>query len=360
MNRNEHTNNRRFIRAALRQPTDTVPVWIMRQAGRYLPEYRAVRKRAGSFLSLCKTPELACEVTLQPVTRFPLDAAIIFSDILIVPEAVGMELHFKENHGPSFPQPLRSKKDITSLHAPDIGQLNYLMEAINMVQRELNGRVPLIGFAGSPWTLASYMVEGGGGSFRNIKRLMLDHPDLLLRLLDLLADAVADCLNAQIDAGVDCVMVFDSWGGVLNTTHYRNYSLAPLRKVAKRLTDKRPGEKDNEKVIPSILFTRGGGCWLEDMADSGYDVLGLDWLCDLGEARQRVGDRVALQGNLDPAALYAKPAALREEVRRIINSYGANAGHIFNLGHGIEPQTDPEQVAVLVDTVHEAGKAASG
>ena len=323
----------------------------MRQAGRYLPEYRAVRKRAKGFLNLCKTPELACEVTLQPVQRYGLDAAIIFSDIPIVPEAMGMELRFVENHGPLFPTPVNQEADIQNLRAVDESHFDFVAQAIAMVTGELGADTPVIGFAGSPWTLATYMTAGKGSSFQCIKAMMRDRPELLSSLLERLADAVVACLRAQIQAGARCVMLFDSWGGVLNGEHYRRFSLAPLRQIAQKLQREHEGQ-----IIPRILFTRGGDAWLEDMAeDNHYDALGIDWRCDIGEARRRVGDRVALQGNLDPAALFASPQSLRREVQEIIERYGGGTGHVFNLGHGIEPQTDPDQVAVLVDAVREFG-----
>lgn len=346
----------RLIKALLRRPCDTTPVWIMRQAGRYLPEYREVRKRAGGFLNLCKTPELACEVSLQPVRRFGMDAAIIFSDILVVPEAMGMELRFLENHGPQFPDPLQDEAAVQKLQAVDESAFDFVAEAIKLTAGELGTTTPVIGFAGSPWTLATYMVEGGGGGdFRRVKTMLRDRPELLSELLDRLSDAIAECLNAQIKAGARCAMLFDSWGGVLSGEHYLQFSLAPLKRIAQKL---RAAHGDD---TPLILFTRGGGLWLEDMADAGYDALGLDWTCDIGDARRRVGDRVALQGNLDPTALYASSEAVRREVRAVLESYAGGAssvtGHVFNLGHGITPQTDPDRVTALVDAVREFGAA---
>lgn len=341
----------RLIKALLRQPCDTTPVWIMRQAGRYLPEYRAVREHVRGFLNLCKTPELACEVTMQPVRRFDLDAAIIFSDILIVPEAMGMDLRFVENHGPQFPEPLRDDADIKNLRPVDESSFDFLSRAVALTVNSLKPSKPLIGFAGSPWTLATYMIEGRGGRFRRIKTMMRDRPEWLADLLERLSGAVVECLRVQLNAGARCAMLFDSWGGILGGAHYRQFSLAPLKRIAKTLRETHDA--------PLILFTRGGGLWLEDMADAGYDALGLDWMCDIADARRRVGERVALQGNLDPAALFASPEALRREVRAIIENYGPGTGHVFNLGHGIEPQTDPDQVAALIDAVREFGGIAA-
>lgn len=320
----------------------------MRQAGRYLPEYRRVRARAGSFMALCKTPELACEVTLQPLRRFRLDAAILFSDILTIPDAMGLGLHFVEGEGPSFEQPLRSAEDVARLPIPDPEQdLAYVLDAIRLIKRELSGRVPLIGFAGSPWTLACYMVEGGASrDFRQIKRWLFLAPDLLHHLLEKLTRAVADHLNAQIAAGVDVVMLFDTWGGILPTWAYHQFALTSAAQVVQKL-------KRGHRPVPTILFTKGGGLWLEGMVASGFDALGLDWVCDIGEARRRVGDRVALQGNLDPAALYASPEAIRQEVHRILASYGYGNGHVFNLGHGIAPDVPIENVEAMVEAIHE-------
>ncbi len=346
--------NDRLLRALLRQGVDRTPVWIMRQAGRYLPEYRATRARAGSFLELCQTPELACEVTLQPVRRFPLDAAILFSDILTVPHAMGLELHFAEGEGPRFARPVRDRADVTALRLPDPERdLGYVMDTVRLVRRELEGRVPLIGFAGSPWTLATYMVEGGGSrEYAHIKSLLYGDPETLQRLLDLLVEAVAAYLDAQSAAGAQALMLFDTWGGVLTPEAYRRWSLEPMARVVERLVREREGRR-----VPVILFTKGGGGWLEAMAEAalgaGADALGVDWTVDLGEARRRVGDRLALQGNLDPGALYAPPERLREEVGKVLHAYGPGSGHVFNLGHGIHPQVDPEQVRVLVEAVHE-------
>lgn len=342
--------NDRFLRALLRQPVDVTPVWMMRQAGRYLPEYRAVRERAGSFMQLCTTPELACEVTLQPIQRFPLDAAILFSDILTIPDAMGLGLSFNEGEGPRFERPLRSAADIDALPIPDPeDELRYVMDAIRLIRSELDGRVPLIGFSGSPWTLATYMVEGGGSrDFVRIKTLLYDQPALLHRLLDKLARVVASYLNAQIAAGAQVVMLFDTWGGALSDAAYRKFSLHYLAQVVAGLT-----RESAQRKVPVILFTKGGGQWLEAIAATGCDAVGVDWTTDLGAARQRVGDRVALQGNLDPLVLFAAPARIRAEVAALLASYGAGSGHVFNLGHGILPGVDPAHAAAMIDAVHE-------
>ncbi|MGH8503026.1 MAG: uroporphyrinogen decarboxylase [Gammaproteobacteria bacterium] len=346
--------NDRLLRALRREPVDVTPIWIMRQAGRYLPEYRATRARAGSFLDLCKTPELACEVTLQPLARFDLDAAIIFSDILTIPDAMGLGLHFVEGEGPRFEQPLRDVTAIKRLQVPDPErQLNYVMAAIRMTRRELGGKVPLIGFSGSPWTLATYMVEGGGSkTFSRAKRLLYDQPEVLRRLLDVLADSVAAYLNAQIAAGAQALMIFDTWGGTLSPEAYREFSLVPVQRIVDQL-DRRP----ERRHVPVILFTKGGGAWLEAMADTGCDALGLDWTVEINAARQRVGDRVALQGNLDPCVLYAEPERIRTQAANILAQYGQGSGHIFNLGHGIHPDIKPGHVSVLIDAVHEISRA---
>jgi uroporphyrinogen decarboxylase len=341
--------NDRLLRALLRQPVDRTPVWIMRQAGRYLPEYRESRQRAGSFLTLCSTPELACEVTLQPLARFPLDAAIIFSDILTVPAAMGMELTFTEGEGPSFPAPLRNTADVDRLSNPDPEvELRYVMDAVRMVRGELNGAVPLIGFAGSPWTLATYMVEGGSSShYRFLKGMLFAEPALMHRLLEQLAHSVCAYLNAQIHAGAQAVMVFDTWGGLLSPKDYQDFSLQYMTRIVDGLE-----RQANGRQVPVVLFTKGGGAWLETMADSGCDALGIDWTVDIGDARRRVGAKVAIQGNLDPGTLYAPPERIREEVAGVLKSYGKGTGHVFNLGHGIQPFVDPEHLGVLVDAVH--------
>jgi len=341
--------NDRLLRALARQPVDVTPVWIMRQAGRYLPEYRATREKAGDFLTLCTTPELACEVTLQPVDRYPLDAAILFSDILTIPDAMGLGLYFVEGEGPRFERPVRTQRDVAALTIPDPEtELRYVIDTVRLVTRALHGRVPLIGFAGSPWTLATYMVEGGSTrDFNRVKGLMFEQPRLLHTLLETLADAVTQYLNAQINAGVQAVMLFDTWGGVLTPRDYESFSLDYMARIVAGLTREAAGRR-----VPVILFTKNGGQWLEAMAASGCDALGIDWTTDLGQARQRVGQQVALQGNLDPAALYASPARIREEVDTVLASYGEGSGLVFNLGHGISPNVDPEHVAALVDAAH--------
>ncbi len=343
-----------FLRALWRQPTERTPVWMMRQAGRYLPEYRRVRERAGSFMALCCTPELACEVTLQPLERFPLDAAILFSDILTVPDAMGLGLEFVEGEGPRFARPLRAVADVRRLPIPDPERdLAYVPAAVRLIKRQLDGKAPLIGFAGSPWTLATYMVEGGSSrDFRRIKGLMFEQPQVLHELLDKLADAVAVYLNVQIAAGVDAVMVFDTWDGVLSHHHYREFSLASAGRVLEQLQRRLEG-----RLIPTIFFTKGGGQWLEAMSEAGYDALGLDWTTDIGEARGRVGDRVALQGNLDPMTLHGPVEVIRSEVQRVLKEYGGGNGHVFNLGHGILPDVDPERAGAMIAAVHEFSPA---
>lgn len=343
-----------FIRALLRQPVERTPVWMMRQAGRYLPEYRRVREQAGSFMKLCTTPELACEVTLQPLERFPLDAAILFSDILTIPDAMGLGLYFVEGEGPKFERPLRQADDIRKLAVPDpYDTLRYVPDTVRMIQSHLQGKVPLIGFSGSPWTLATYMVEGQSSrDFRKVKPLMYDQPVLMHQLLGTLADAVAAYLNAQIAAGVDAVMLFDTWGGMLTTEQYRAFSLNYAQRVLDQLDRKAGG-----RTIPAILFTKGGGLWLEAMAETGYDALGLDWQTPIGQARQRVGDKVALQGNLDPVVLYASPETIRAEVGKILADFGHGSGHVFNLGHGVHPDIKPEHVGAMISAVHELSPA---
>ena len=343
--------NDRLLRALLREPVDRTPVWIMRQAGRYLPEYRATREKAGSFMKLCTTPELACEVTLQPLARFPLDAAILFSDILTVPDAMGLGLGFVEGEGPRFARPVRTAADVKNLAVPDPeDKLRYVTDAVRLIRRELDGKVPLIGFAGSPWTIATYMVEGQGGtSFSIIKKMLFDQPPLLHSLLDVVARAVTAYINAQIAAGVQAVMLFDTWGGALAPRDYREFSLNYMQTIVSGLTRKAEGRR-----VPVILFTKGGGQWLEGMAASGCDALGIDWTTDLKGARARVGQRVALQGNLDPCVLYASPDRIRAEVETVLDSFGHGHGHVFNLGHGIHPDVDPERVEVLVEAVQSA------
>ncbi len=321
----------------------------MRQAGRYLPEYRATRAKAGDFMALCTNPELACEVTLQPLKRFDLDAAILFSDILTIPEAMGLGLYFSPGEGPCFERPLQDSASIHSIHAPDPAQeLRYVMDAVQLIRRELDGKVPLIGFSGSPWTLATYMVEGRSSrTFTRIKSMMFREPKLLHHLLDVLAESVVLYLNAQIAAGAQAVMIFDTWGGMLDHQRYLDFSLHYMARIVDGLTKSIDGQR-----VPSTLFTKGGGSHLEAMADTGCDALGLDWTVDIGEARRRVGDRVALQGNMDPCMLYASPQQITAEVDRILAEYGTGSGHVFNLGHGVHPEMDPDNVAALVDAVH--------
>ena len=357
--------NDNFLRALLRQPVEYTPVWLMRQAGRYLPEYNETRRRAGSFLQLCKNPQMACEVTLQPLARFELDAAILFSDILTVPDAMGLGLYFAEGEGPRFERPLREEWAIRDLTAPDPNvHLRYVMDAVSEIRRALHGSVPLIGFSGSPWTLACYMVEGGSGAatdYRTVKTMLYDRPDLLHHILDVTTRAVIDYLNAQIASGAQAVMIFDSWGGVLSHAAYREFSLSYMRRILAGLTRVAEGER-----VPCIVFTKGGGQWIESIADTGCDAVGLDWTSDLGEARRRVGDRVALQGNFDPMGMFASPDKLAAEACRVLDSYAADpaearaaGGHVFNLGHGISQFTPPENVKILVDTVHSHSRRAS-
>jgi uroporphyrinogen decarboxylase len=344
----EALKNDLLLRALLREPTPRRPIWLMRQAGRYLPEYRATRARAGNFLAMCTNPDIACEVTLQPIDRYPLDAAILFSDILTIPHAMNLGLEFEAGEGPKFERPVRSAADIAALGVPDPGrELKYVIDAVALVRRELHGRVPLIGFAGSPWTVATYMVEGGGSkTFGQIKRLMYEAPRDLHRLLEVLAKATILYLNAQIAAGAQAVMLFDTWGGVLTPAQYEQFSLHYMAEIVDSLTRQAEGRR-----VPNIVFTKGGGAWLKKIAAIGCDAVGIDWTTDLHEARLAVGGRVALQGNLDPAALFSAPEVLRAETRRVLAGYGEGAGHVFNLGHGITPDVDPERVAVLVDTV---------
>ncbi len=346
--------NDRLLKALGRAPVDRTPIWIMRQAGRYLPEYRALRQRAGSFLTLCKTPELACEVTLQPIERFAFDAAILFSDILTIPDAMGLGLSFAEGEGPRFERPVRTRGDIDRLGVPDpASDLGYVVDTVKMARTSLAGRVPLIGFSGSPWTLAAYMVEGKSGSnFSRIKSMAFDAPADLHRLLDLLARSVIEYLKAQREAGAQALMIFDTWGGILSEHHYREFSLAYMAAIVEALKN-----AAGASTAPLILFTKGGGNWLEAMADTGCDALGLDWTVDLGSARSRVGSRCALQGNMDPALLAARPERIRQEVELLLGQYGHGSGHVFNLGHGISPDIDPSSVAALIDAVHELSEA---
>ncbi|MGH8145422.1 MAG: uroporphyrinogen decarboxylase [Rhodanobacteraceae bacterium] len=342
----------RFLHALRREPVDTTPVWIMRQAGRYLPEYRATRARAGSFLAMAQTPELACEVTLQPIERFELDAAILFSDILTVPNAMGLGLHFVEGEGPKFSAPVRNAAEIAKLGVPDPeSSLGYVMDAVRLCRHELHGRVPLIGFGGSPWTLACYMIEGEGSrDFARVKAFALNEPVAMHQLLDVNARAVAAYLAAQAAAGAQALMIFDSWGGMLAPTMFEEFSARYLSQIAALLRD-----DAHARDIPLIVFSKGANASLETLVDSGCAALGLDWTIKLDAARRRIGDRVALQGNLDPATLLASPDVIRREVKRVLDEFGPHPGHIFNLGHGITPDVDPEHVAVLVDAVHRYG-----
>lgn len=342
--------NDRFIRALLRQPVDKTPIWVMRQAGRYLPEYRAIREQAGDFLTLMQAPEWAAEVTLQPLRRFDLDAAILFSDILTIPHAMNLGLHFAPGEGPLFKHPITTAADVAKLKVPEpLKDMPYVYETIDRIKQGLEGRVPLIGFAGSPWTLATYMVEGSSSkTYSKIKTMLYDTPETMTALLDILSESVADYLNAQIDAGVDAVMIFDTWGGVLTPEAYREFSLKPMEKILAKLKRERNGQ-----TIPNILFTKGAGAWLEVMAESGCNALGVDWTTNIGDARKRVGDKVALQGNLDPSILNASPEVIVREAKKILTDFGPNPGHVFNLGHGIHPNINPDHVKVLVDAVHE-------
>lgn len=339
-----------ILRALAGETLPTPPIWMMRQAGRYLPEYKATRAQAGDFMSLCKNHELACEVTIQPLERFPLDAAILFSDILTIPDAMGLGLYFETGEGPRFKKIIRSEADVNSLNVVNTqADLDYVLKAVSTIRSELNGRVPLIGFSGSPWTLATYMVEGGSSKdFRHVKAMMYDTPAVMHQLLDTLAKSVIDYLNAQIEAGAQAVQVFDTWGGSLSDVCYREFSLKYMRQIVAGLK-----REHNGQTIPVILFTKGGGQWLEALADTGADALGLDWTTDIGNARSRVGDRVALQGNMDPSVLYASPQTIRAEVKRILDSYGKGSGQVFNLGHGIHQFVDPEHAKAFVEAVVE-------
>jgi uroporphyrinogen decarboxylase len=347
-------HNDTFLRALARQPTPYTPVWLMRQAGRYLPEYKATRGRAGSFMALAQNPALATEVTLQPLERFPLDAAILFSDILTVPDAMGLGLSFAEGEGPQFARTTRDEAAINALAVPDMAKLRYVFDAVDEIKRSLHGRVPLIGFSGSPFTLACYMIEGGGSAdFANVRQMAYARPDLLQRLVDVNTRAVTDYLNEQIAAGADAVMVFDTWGGLLTTQAYRRFSLAPMRDVLAGLRAAPVGG-----AVPSIVFTKGGGAWLSEIADIGAAGVGLDWTVDMADARRAVGNRVALQGNLDPVVLLTDPATIEREAAKIIDAAGAAPGHVFNLGHGILQGTPPENVAALVEAVHRISREA--
>lgn len=337
-----------FMRSLKRQPVERVPVWLMRQAGRYLPEYQQTRARAGSFLNLCKDPQLACEVTLQPLQRYAFDAAILFSDILTIPDAMGLGLNFIEGEGPRFSKTIQTMDDVDALPVPTMqDELRYVMDAAQLIRRELSAHLPLIGFAGSPWTLACYMIEGGSSrDFKRAIQLMYQQPMVMHQLLNKLTPVVAAYLAAQVNAGVNALMIFDTWGGLLSSANYRIFSLAYMAKIVNQLKIQCPD-------IPIILFTKGGGQWLQSIADTGCDAIGLDWTCDLAAARLQVGNRVALQGNLDPQVLLTSPACIRAQVKQIIDAYGPGPGHIFNLGHGITPDVPPDHVKVLVDAVHE-------
>ncbi|HDR0674490.1 uroporphyrinogen decarboxylase [Pasteurella multocida] len=342
--------NDRYLKALLREPVDMTPVWMMRQAGRYLPEYRATRAVAGDFMSLCRNAELACEVTLQPLRRYPLDAAILFSDILTIPDAMGLGLSFGVGEGPKFAHPIETQRAVQNLPIPDPeGELQYVMNAVRTIRRELKGEVPLIGFSGSPWTLATYMVEGGSSkAFTKIKKMLYADPQLLHQLLDKLADAVILYLNAQIKAGAQSVMIFDTWGGVLGYREYLDFSLHYMHKIVAGLIRENEGRK-----VPVTLFTKGGGMWLEAMAETGCDALGVDWTVNLAQAKARVGHKVALQGNMDPSVLYASPARIEQEVRSILADFGEGSGHVFNLGHGIHQDVPEQSPAVFVNAIHQ-------
>ncbi|QLB41373.1 MULTISPECIES: uroporphyrinogen decarboxylase [Mannheimia] len=345
--------NDRYLKALLREPVDMTPVWMMRQAGRYLPEYKATRAIAGDFMSLCRNADLACEVTLQPLRRYELDAAILFSDILTIPDAMGLGLSFGAGEGPKFARPIQTLSDVNNLPIPDPeGELQYVMNAVRTIRRELKGDVPLIGFSGSPWTLATYMVEGGSSkAFTKIKKMLYADPTLLHKLLDKLADSVILYLNAQIKAGAQSVMVFDTWGGVLAHNDYPEFSLHYMHKIVEGLIRENEGRK-----VPVTLFTKGGGLWLESIAETGCDAIGLDWTVDIADARQRVGNKVALQGNMDPSVLYARPERIEQEVKHILAGFGSGSGHVFNLGHGIHLDVPVESPKVFVDAIHHYSK----
>jgi len=343
-------SNQRYLKAALSQVVDKTPVWMMRQAGRYLPEYREIRQQAGDFMALCTNPELACEVTLQPLRRYDLDAAILFSDILTIPDAMGLGLYFKPGEGPAFQKTIKQVSDINQLIIPDtFDKLSYVTDAVSLIRKSLNGKVPLIGFSGSPWTLATYMVEGGSSkNFALVKGMLFEQPKAMHQLLDKLAQSVIAYLNAQIESGAQAVMIFDTWGGVLSTQNYQEFSLNYMQQIIAGLKRNYQGEQ-----IPVTLFTKGGAGWLEQMAETGADCLGLDWTVDINQARERVGHKVALQGNMDPCVLYASPERIKQEVGDILAKFGQGNGHVFNLGHGIHPAIEPENVKAYVDAVHE-------
>ncbi len=347
---NTPLQNDLYLRALACEDVERTPVWVMRQAGRYLPEYLRVRKQAGDFMTLCSTPELACEVTLQPLDRFPLDAAILFSDILTIPDAMGLGLYFAAGEGPKFKNPVRTAADIKALPVIDpADKLRYVTDAVSLIRRELNGRVPLIGFSGSPWTLATYMIEGGGSKdFAKAKGMIFSDPDTLHTLLDKNAKSVIAYLNAQVEAGAQALMIFDTWGGVLSPENYRNFSLQYMAQIVDGLKREADGRK-----VPVVLFTKNGGRWLSDIADTGCDGLGVDWTTDLKDARTLCGDRVALQGNLDPCVLYGSDENIRSEVKKVLDSFGKGPGHVFNLGHGIHQFVNPDKLAVMVEAVKE-------
>ncbi len=337
-----------YLRALNREATPRTPVWVMRQAGRYLPEYLKVRQQAGDFMSLCSNPELACEVTLQPIDRFNLDAAILFSDILTIPDAMGLGLYFEAGEGPKFSKPVRTAADVKALPIPDPGdKLRYVTDAVSLIRQELDGRVPLIGFSGSPWTLATYMIEGGGTKdFAKVKGMLFSDPASLHELLNRTAQAVILYLNAQVEAGAQSLMIFDTWGGVLSPENYQRFSLQYMQQIVDGLHREADGRK-----VPVVLFTKNGGQWLDIMADTGCDGLGVDWTTDLKDARKRTGDRVALQGNLDPSVLYGSKDTIETEVQRVLDSFGSGPGHVFNLGHGIHQHVNPEHLSMMVEAV---------
>lgn len=345
--------NDRYLRALLKQSVDYTPVWMMRQAGRYLPEYKATRAQAGDFMSLCKNAELACEVTLQPLRRFDLDAAILFSDILTIPDAMGLGLYFEAGEGPKFERPISCKADIDKIGLPDPeGELQYVMNAVRTISKELKGSVPLIGFSGSPWTLATYMIEGGSSkAFTKIKKMLYSEPQILHLLLDKLADSIIEYLNAQIKAGAQSVMVFDTWGGVLTPADYNQFSLNYMHKIVDGLIRENDGRR-----VPITLFTKNAGMWLEQIAATGCDAVGLDWTINIADAKRRIGDKVALQGNMDPSVLYAPAERIKQEVATILQGFGEGSGHVFNLGHGIHLDVPPENAKVFVDAVHTMSK----
>ncbi len=342
--------NDRFLKALAREPVDVTPVWMMRQAGRYLPEYRALRAKAGGFLSMCQNSQMACEISLQPIERFPLDVTILFSDILTIPDAMGLGLYFTEGEGPRFKKPVHTEADVDKLQVVNTEKdLTYVTDAVRLIRKELNGRTPLLGFSGSPWTLATYMVEGGPSKeYQRIKSMIFNQPEIAHQLLEKLSLSVIDYLNAQIRAGAQAVQIFDTWGGILSNRDYQQFSLRYMEKIVKGLIKEHEGRK-----VPVILFTKNGGLWIDAIANTGCDALGLDWTIDIGKARAQVGNRVALQGNLDPGILYAKPERIRTEVSSILAAYGKGSGHVFNLGHGITPGVNPDHAAAFIDAVHE-------